>query len=91
MSAPRTQSARLFRPQAVNYVVGKALFSAHPAFHPDGEGFEPTLQTHELHSEAVEEVSNGVVHPVTKETINKYQKLIDDPLLRDVSEMALCI
>ena len=28
-----------------------------------------------------EEVSNGVVHPFTKETITKYKKLIDDPLM----------
>jgi hypothetical protein len=27
---------------------------------------------------------NGVVHPVTKETITKYAKLIADPILRDV-------
>ena len=29
-----------------------------------------------------EEVANGVVHPVTKETIAKYKKIIDDPLIR---------
>ena len=34
---------------------------------------------------------NEVVHPVTKETINNYQKLIDDPLLRKVWELAMCI
>ena len=27
----------------------------------------------------LEEVANGVVHPVTKETIIKYKKLIEDP------------
>ena len=31
----------------------------------------------------LEEVANGVVHPVTKETITKYKKLIEDPLLRE--------
>ena len=31
----------------------------------------------------MEEVANGVVHPVTKETITKYKKLISDPLLQD--------
>ena len=31
-----------------------------------------------------EEVANGVVHPVTKETITKYKKLIDDPLMQVV-------
>ena len=28
-----------------------------------------------------EEVANGVVHPVTKETITKYKEIIDDPLM----------
>ena len=37
-----------------------------------------------------EEVANGVVHPVTKETITKYKKLIDDPLIRDVWSKAMC-
>ena len=32
----------------------------------------------------IDEVANGVVHPTTKETITKYQKLIDEPLLHDV-------
>jgi hypothetical protein len=31
----------------------------------------------------MEEVTNGVVQPVTKETITKYKRLISDPLLRD--------
>ena len=36
-----------------------------------------------------EEVANGVVHPVTKETINKYKKLIDNPLLQVVWSKAM--
>ena len=32
---------------------------------------------------ALEEVANDVAHPVTKETITKYKKLIEDPLLRE--------
>ena len=31
----------------------------------------------------LEQVANGVVHPVTQETITKYKRLIDDPLLRE--------
>ena len=38
----------------------------------------------------VQEFCAGVVHPVTKETITKYQKLIDEPLLRDVWTKAMC-
>ena len=37
-----------------------------------------------------EYVANGVVYPVTKETITKYKKLIDDPLLRDIWLEAMC-
>ena len=37
-----------------------------------------------------EEVANGVVHPVTKETITKYNKLIDDPLMQVVWSKATC-
>ena len=37
-----------------------------------------------------EEVANRVVHPVTKETITKYKKLIDDPLMRVVWSKSMC-
>ena len=30
----------------------------------------------------MEQVANGVVHPVTQETITNYKKPIDDPLLK---------
>jgi hypothetical protein len=32
----------------------------------------------------IEEVCNGVVHPITKETITKYNKLMNDPALKDL-------
>jgi hypothetical protein len=32
----------------------------------------------------IEELCDGVVHPVTQETITKYQKLAKDPLLQGV-------
>ena len=75
-----TKGAQLFHPEALNYVVGWALFTTHPYFHPNGDGFRPILLTHEVYTDAVKEVTNGVVHVAAKETINKYQKLIDDPL-----------
>ena len=37
-----------------------------------------------------EEVTNGVVHPVTKETITKDNKLIDDPLMQVVWSKEMC-
>ena len=39
----------------------------------------------------IEEVSNGVVHPITNKTITKYHKLIDDPILREVWMKAMCV
>ena len=36
------------------------------------------------HPDGIEHIANGVIHPVTKETITKYQKLVADPLLEDV-------
>jgi hypothetical protein len=36
------------------------------------------------HNINIEEVCNGVVHPITKETITKYTKLMDDPALKDL-------
>ena len=37
----------------------------------------------------IEEMCNGVVHPVTQETITKYQKLANDPLLQAVWKKAM--
>ena len=39
---------------------------------------------------AIEQIANGVVHPVTKETITKYKKLIADPILRDEWMLGMC-
>ena len=38
----------------------------------------------------VDEIYNGVVHPITKETITKYEKLINDPALAKVWTKAMC-
>ena len=37
-----------------------------------------------------EEVANGVIHPITKETITKYENLISDPALKDIWTKAMC-
>ena len=37
-----------------------------------------------------EEISNGVVHPVTKEIITKNKQVIDDPVVREVRMRAMC-
>jgi hypothetical protein len=44
------------------------------------------IQAHDhlQHKINIEEVCNGVFHPVTKETITKYTKLMDDPNLKEL-------
>ena len=39
----------------------------------------------------IEEVGNGMVHPITNRNITKYHKLINEPLLREVCMKAMCI
>ena len=39
----------------------------------------------------IEEVANGVVHPITNKKITKYHKLIDEPLIREVWIKAMCV
>jgi hypothetical protein len=51
------------------------------AFHDAREPLQETQQ--------FEHCANPVVHPVTKETITKYEKLANDPLLRDVWTAAM--
>ena len=36
------------------------------------------------HNINIKEVCNGVIHPITKETITKYIKLMDEPALKDL-------
>jgi hypothetical protein len=36
------------------------------------------------HTIDINKVFNGVVHPITKETITKYNKLMNDPMLKDL-------
>ena len=45
--------------------------------------------TYDAHVD-LQEYCNGVVHPVTKETITNYKKLANDPLLRETWTKAMC-
>ncbi len=36
------------------------------------------------HTIDIDKVCNGVLHPITKETITKYNKLMNDPMLKDL-------
>ena len=73
---------------AVYSVLGNAFLADLPQFVPG------ILQNSKLvftPPPDIEEQCNGVVHPVTNETITKYKKMIDELLLCDVWMKAICI
>jgi hypothetical protein len=86
---PTTPPLRLYA------LSGQASISRHALYHVINLAFNtaPTYTIHRaLHESTdrfrhvidIEEVCNGVVHPVTKETITKYPKLMNDSLLKNV-------
>ena len=92
------RSPRLNKNTALSH--GPAAISQEAVYHICGIGYtnapDFTVPRHLLKQRShaplinLDEVCNGVVHPITKETITKYQKLISDPLLRDVWLKAIC-
>eukprot|EP00804_Cyclotella_cryptica_P022272 CCRYP_018126-RA/>CCRYP_018126-RA protein AED:0.26 eAED:0.24 QI:0/0/0/1/0/0.33/3/0/620 len=56
--------------------------------------FTPTKLNKQQHvfmvDTELDHVCNGVVHPITKETITKYEKLANDPTLQGVWTKAMC-
>jgi len=65
--------------QALYHVINLA-FNAPPPYTISRALLESP--NHFRHIIDIEEVCNGVVHPITKETITKYPKLMNDPLLK---------
>jgi hypothetical protein len=59
-----------------NHFVPTALASTTPLFSAPVNICEPE--------------ANGVVHPITKETITKYEKLANDPVMQHVWRKAMC-
>jgi len=87
----QSTGAHFINPDAINLVVGLAVLNTYPAFHPDGDAFGFAMAAPLMHVDMILELANKVVHPVTKEAINKYQKLVDDPILREIWEMMMCV
>jgi hypothetical protein len=92
-SLPKTNvcnpSTRLgINSQALVHLMGTHLESKfHSAFIPDKLGhFSPTLE----HECMLDQVCNGVVHPVTQEATTKYEKLANDPIMKDTWTKAMC-
>ena len=84
----RTCAPARVTPAALQSYLGEALLNGTHQYVPRRliSTWEPLLPPTDI-----EEVANGVVHPVTKETITKYHKLIEEPLLREVWMKAMCI
>jgi hypothetical protein len=67
---------------ALYHVIINLVFSNPPSYAiPKKLNNSPNRFQHNIN---IEEVCNGVVHPITKETITKYTKLMDDPALKDL-------
>ena len=73
---------------ALYYYLGNALLDDTAYFLPRKLMVQPPLIQPAFD---IEELANGVVHPITNMTIKKYHKLIDEPLLREVWMKAMCV
>jgi hypothetical protein len=83
------QAIRLLSPQ------GSASIAVHALYHVISLAFN-NLPTYTIptklnnssnrfqHNINIEEVCNGILHPITKETTTKYTKLVDNPALKDL-------
>ena len=75
-NSPR--SAMFLSQEALHFVLGQAMITDTPCqisdFSEQNTKGEPI---------GISEMANGVVHPITNDTIPKYQKLVEDPLLKD--------
>jgi hypothetical protein len=70
---------------AIYHLMGTLLEQSHAA------SFIPNrFAMKQAYNVPLEHVANAVVHPVTKETITKYDKLANDPVTRGVWTKAFC-
>jgi hypothetical protein len=70
---------------AIYHVMGTSLES------PTAGAFVPArFGASNAYNVPLEACANAVVHPITKETITKYDKLANDPVTRDVWTAAFC-
>ena len=86
--AQSTHTPCNIKAHALYHVVSKHLNTTHTG------AYTPTKHSTDHPSFAfdaqLKHTCNGVVHPVTKETITKYKKLANDPLMQDVWTKAMC-
>ena len=73
--------------EALYSVLGDAMLNATHHFVPVHMENKPFAINAPLD---VEEYANGVVHPITNETLTKYEQLISAPELREIWMRAMC-
>ena len=74
--------------QALYLYLGNAVFDTPEQSIPNNLMHEELPTTPQID---IEEYANGVVHPVTKETITTYKTLIEDPFLKNKWKKAICV
>jgi hypothetical protein len=71
--------------QAIYHLMGQALEQdTAPAFIPNKFALQQSYNV------PIEHYANAVVHPVTKKTITKYEKLANNPVTKEVWMKAFC-
>ena len=82
------RAPEIISPQALYSYLGNTVFDTPEWSIPNNLMNEELPTTPQID---IEEYANGVVHPVTKETITKYKTLIEDPILKDKWKKVMCM
>ena len=91
--SPRTHMRTTNQPTniamaAIYHFLGNAIAQQHNYTIPDNiQKLRTETKTESFH---LQDVCNGVVHPVTGETITKYRQLANDTILKDTWQKEMC-
>jgi hypothetical protein len=77
------------RQQALYNVIGQHLECSHLPLYTPKQLTPNTLPSNDAADTEFSHCANGVVHPITKETITKYKKLANDPITKEVWTKAM--
>ena len=93
VAPPRNTTTHDSRPacisqEAVNSILVQAMLNATQIFIPWHMEDSPFIIDAPVD---IAEMANGVVHPTTKETLTKYQQVVEVPELRELWMKAMCI
>jgi hypothetical protein len=77
------------RQHALYNVIGQHLECAHLPLYTPKQLIPDHLPSNDTEDTEFSHYANGVVHPITKETITKYEKLANDPVTSEVWTKAM--